>query len=306
MDNESRMRRDAGDGTLLEMREGANDAAAGGKVVKSPRRGQAATGAEPEVSFGARPRGDAPGERSRIARTVRRLQAEAANILAGDRPPRTLPDASAAACAVLPPAVENGLGEEERSMLGEVTDAAGRLLLCMPPDQALRRGLRLRLCAVILRTGDGKVILHRETRPGDNAARTSAKRRPQRNPPNRSGQRPDASLPWDVYTGHVLVGEAWESPALRLLETWAGTAGSRLVRLAEIDGEAAGGAHIRYYAATLVSGLYPKHTPEDTLEVDRDELAGLAENVPELLSRFLLPAVRMGIVCRQEDRAVSS
>jgi hypothetical protein len=275
-------------------------------------------GAKPEVPFGALPCGDAQGGRSRMAQTVRRLQAEAANILAGDRPPRTLPDASAAAYAVLPPAVENGLGEEERGMLGEVTDAAGRLLLCMPPDQALRRGLRLRLCAVVLRTGDRKVILHRETRPGDNAARTSskrrlnrpitigrspdnaartsAKRRPPRNPPGRSGQRPDVSLPWDIYTGHVLVGEAWESAALRLLETWAGTAASRLARLAEIDGEAAGGAHVRYYTATLVSGLYPKHAPEDTLEVDRDELAGLAETVPELLSRLLLPAVRMGIL----------
>jgi hypothetical protein len=201
--------------------------------------------------------------------------------------------------AVLPPSIENSLGEEERSMLGEVTDAAGRLLLCMPPDQALRRGLRLRLCAVALRTGNGKVILHRETRTGVTPA--TAHRRLPRTPPGRSGQSPDASLPWDIYTGHVLPGEAWESAALRLLETWAGTAGNRLVRLAEIDGEAAGGAHIRYYGATLVSGLYPKHTPEDTLEADRDELAGLAENVPELLGPLLLPAARGGIIFPKED-----
>ncbi|MDR1686512.1 MAG: hypothetical protein LBR82_08770 [Desulfovibrio sp.] len=308
MDNDLRMRRDAEDGTLRETsggadegggdlretRGGVNDAAAGGEAGKSPQRRKRMTGAESQVRPGARPRGDAGGGRSRIAQTARRLQAEAANILAGDRPPRMLPEASAAAYAVLPPAVETGLGEEEISMLGEVTDAAGRLLLCMPPDQALRRGLRLRLCAVALRTGDGKVILHKGTRPG--AAPATAKPRSSRNRPGRSGKGADPSLPWDIYTGHVPAGEAWDSTALRLLETRAGAAGSRLVRLAEIDGEAAGGAHIRYYSATLVSGLYPKHAPEDTLEADRDELAGLAENVPELLSPLLLQAVLMGIL----------
>jgi hypothetical protein len=83
---------------------------------------------------------------------------------------------------------------------------------------------------------------------------------------------------------------------MRLLETWAGAAGGRLVRLAEVDGDAAGGAHIRYYGATLVSGLHPRHTPEDTLEADRDELAALAESMPELLSRPLLLAARLGII----------
>jgi hypothetical protein len=231
---------------------------------------------------------------------VRRLQTEAADIPAGDRSPRALPDASAVAYSALPPAVENGLGEEERSMLGEVTDAAGRLLLCMPPEQALRRGLRLRLCAVALRTGDGKVILHKVS--DDNTAPATGKRRPGRNAPGRPLQIPDSPSPWDIYTGHVLVGEAWESAALRLLEIWAGTAGSRLVRLAEIDGEAAGGAHIRYYGATLVSGLYPGHAPKDTLEADRDELAGLAENMSELLSRPLLLAARAGILFPGDGR----
>ncbi|MDR2605014.1 MAG: hypothetical protein LBC55_06660 [Desulfovibrio sp.] len=211
-----------------------------------------------------------------------------------------MPDTFAAECAVLPPVVEDGLGEEERNMLGEVTDAAGRLLLCMPPDQALRRGLRLRLCAVALRTVDGKVVLHKEKSPDGNAAAATARRRPSRRPPGRSGHNTDVSLPWDLYTGHVLVGEAWESAALRLLETWAGAAGSRLVRLADVDGEAAGGAHIRYYGATLVSGLQPGHAPEDTLEADRDELAGLAESMPELLSRPLLLAARSGIIFPKE------
>ncbi|MDR1946097.1 MAG: NUDIX hydrolase [Desulfovibrio sp.] len=247
MDKDADMQRDAGSGGLPETRQSGDEAFSGGRGRK------------------------AGAGRSRIAQTARRLQAEAAEILSEDRPPLVLPGLDAGDDA-LPSGIESCLGEEERAGLGEVTDAAGLLLLCMPPDQALRRGLRLRVCSVALRTREGKVILHRRKKAGDGAAL------------------------WDLYTGHVLPGEAWEDAALRLLDTWAGTAGSRLARLSEIVGDEAGGAHIRYYGVALSSGLYPRHAPADTLEADRDELAGLAQAVPELLSIPLLLAAREGII----------
>jgi ADP-ribose pyrophosphatase YjhB (NUDIX family) len=246
--------------------------------------------------------GKSGGGRCRIEQASRRLQAEAASILSGARPYRTRSVTVAAGDDPLPPGIESRLGKEERTALGEVTDGDGRLLLCMPPDQALSRGLRLRLCVVALRNADGKVVLHKETHPDFSG---SGPERPAggKNSRPRMEKKPDeCSALWDLYSGHVRVGEAWESAALRLLETWAGTAGSRLVRLAEIGGDVAGGAHIRYYGATLASGLHPKHELKDTLEADRDELAGLAANMPELLSASLLLAAREKIIFPEERR----
>ncbi len=164
------------------------------------------------------------------------------------------------------------LGESERSALVEVTDEADRALVCMRPESALRQGLRLRLAAAALRTRHNNIILRRRVDP-----------------------RLEGKGLWDLYTGFVLVGEAREDAALRLLETDAGIGGLRMIHAADRDDEK---GRLSLFVADLPAGIYPVHPAQELLEADSDELRGLARDAAELLSAEALWAEASGVLFR--------
>ena len=156
------------------------------------------------------------------------------------------------------------LGQADRERLVEVVDGNGRPLLCMTPQAALRQKLSVRAVAVALRLGN-RVILRRR----HDAGRGGAGR-------------------WDLYAGFVMVGEAREDAALRLLLSEAGLSGLRVSPLA--GPEESGDGLFTLFAVDLPAGLYPEHPVQDMMTVDADELAGLIRDVPELLSPELVRA----------------
>ncbi|MDR3176715.1 MAG: hypothetical protein LBU06_09315 [Desulfovibrio sp.] len=195
--------------------------------------------------------------RSRIAQAALELRAEALRALS-ETPARSL-RAGVPGKIALP-----DMDEAERAGLCEVADSADRLLMCMPAEAARRKSLGIRICALALRSGEGRLILRKKTRVG--AARRGV---------------------WDIYSCHLRVGEAREDAALRLLAEEGGLAGLTAEKVADISD---GAAHISFFTADLPPGLYPAHAPGGVLEVDRDELDGLVENTPELLTREVIRA----------------
>ena len=209
--------------------------------------------------------------RSRMAKAVQKLRREAARTLARETPHRrsgkTPPRHD-----VVPPAMTNGLSEAERMTLVEVTDADGRPLVCMAPEDALRQNLGLRLAAVVLRTRQNKAILRR-----------------------RRDERLGSPGAWDIYTGFVLVGEAGEDAAVRLLETLAVIGGLQTLHAAEREGER---NSLSLFAADLPAGVYPSHPAQALMEADADELRGLVRDAPELLTPELIWAESTGMMFR--------
>ena len=157
--------------------------------------------------------------------------------------------------------------ESERGQLVEVVDSNDRPLLCMPPEIALRQKLPVRVVAVALRTRWNRLILRK---------------------------RRDARLGfqgrWDLYAGFVLVGEAREDAALRLLLSDAGLHGLKLSPLPSREAGEEGASFFALFAADMPAGLFPAHPAHEVMTVDADELAGLIRDVPELLSPELVRA----------------
>ena len=212
--------------------------------------------------------------RSRIAQASEKLRDQAKRLLSlpGQPVPRLrkakelpTPDFSLAA----------RLSESERSQLVEVVDGNDWPLLCMPPEAALRQKLPVRMVAVALRTRQNRLILHK-----------------------RADSKLGFAGRWDLYTGFVMVGEAREDAALRLLLSDAGLPGLRVSPLS--DGEERGEPFplLTVFTADLPPGLYPEHPLQDMLTVDADELEGLIRDVPELLSPELTRAAAApGLFC---------
>lgn len=212
--------------------------------------------------------------RSRIAQAGQRLFAEAVRALARETPPRKRrPEPQTNAPPLPDPA--DGLSASERLCLVEVIDASGRPLLCMPPEAATRQGLRFGKAAVALRTRENKILLRKN-----------------------KTDKPGAHSPWDLYTGFVRVGEASEDAAIRLLATEAALGGLKLDRIAVSD-DSALSVRLALYVADLPPGLYPPHPFRDILEVDADELAGLARDIPDMLSKELVWALAEGLLYKK-------
>ena len=210
--------------------------------------------------------GSAPA-RSRIARAGQTLRAEAVRTLARETPPRRPQPAGQAQEPVLP-GLTQGLSQTERAALVEISDDADRTLVCMAPETALLQNLRLRLAAVALRTRQHRIILHR-----------------------RRDLRLEGTGLWDLYTGFIMVGEAREDDAIRLLEANALIGGLRMLHVADRESEK---FRLALFVADLPAGVYPAHPTQKLLEVDGDELWGLVKDAPELFSAELLWAEASG------------
>lgn len=169
----------------------------------------------------------------------------------------------------LPPALglEAWLSANEREKLVEVVDGEDRPLLCMPPEVALRQKLPVRMVAVVLRTRRKRLILRK---------------------------RRDARLGftgrWDLYTGLVMVGEAREDAALRLLLCDTGLSGLRVLPLPGRGGQGGFSPLFSLFAADLPTGLFPAHSVQEMMTADADELTGLIRDVPELFTPELAGA----------------
>lgn len=200
--------------------------------------------------------------KSRIAQALRKIKVQAARSLASEAAPIRLPGKSLPEALPLAP-LERGLSPEERAGLAEVADHSGGLLLCMPPAEAVKQGLRLRLAGAVPRTRNKTLVL---------------RRRP---------EGPGQGL-WDMYTDCVRPGEARFDAAARVLEAGSGLRGLTLTQVAEAENEAALSGSLAVFVADLPPGLYPDLAPEDMLEVDEDELRGLLCRSRELLSPELV------------------
>ena len=170
---------------------------------------------------------------------------------------------------LLPPAfgLETRLSESEREQLVEVVDSEDRPLLCMPPETALRQKLPVRMVAVVLRTRRKQLILRK---------------------------RRDARLGfagrWDLCTGLVMVGEAREDAALRLLLSDTGLNGLRVLPVPGRGEQGGFSPLFSLFAADLPTGLFPAHSVQEMMTVDADELAGLIRDVPDLFTPELARA----------------
>lgn len=153
--------------------------------------------------------------------------------------------------------------ERLRAMLAEYTDERGRLLLLAPPE-AGPGPLRRKMAGVLLLDRGLRLWV----------------RRPAGSGPGR----------WDVSAATpVLAGESREEAAVRAL-------GTRGIELAEIPG---GAIVCGEEAFTFFRGAAPAAMPgfpgEAGVFLDRDELLGLAGEVPDLLAPALLGAVLAGL-----------
>ena len=209
------------------------------------------------------------GVSARIARAAQKLRDEAAQTLAWEPPPQRFRLARPMREQARP-SFAAVLRESERAALVEVTDEADQSLLCMLPEDAMRQRLRLRLAAVAARTRQNRLVLQR---------------------------RKDARLGqggvWDLYTGFVMVDEAREDAAIRLLEIGAVIGGLRMTHLADRESEP---THLALFVAELPAGVYPAHPAQELLEVDADELHGLVRDAPELFSAELIWAEGSGVL----------
>lgn len=213
--------------------------------------------------------------RSRLARALGSIRSEAARALQNEAAPRRISE-SGLGVSPLPPPLQQGLSPEERAGLCEVEDGAGRLLLCMQEQSALRQGLPLRLavCAPFIARGQ-RLVLHKKR--GDAAAQPGK---------------------WNILAGPVRPGEAGQEAALRLLATECGIDDAPLRLLAESPAGQNARGPLCLYGADLPAGLYPLMPAADLLEADADELAALARQAPELLGPELLWAALGGLLFR--------
>lgn len=227
---------------------------------------------------------------SRIAQAGRKVRDEARRLLALESAPRKR--ASSRRKTRLPKAIASALSREEKEKLIEVTDGAEQPLLCMAPEAALKQGLPCRLVAVALNRRANRLLLHkgRDARLGHSGC-------------------------WDLHTGFVMVGEAREDAALRLLAQ-AGLSGLPVKPL-PVDGyEESSRFHRTFFSAELPPGLYPRplHAEpasalsgkneggsaspaaesSEVLELDMDEFFGLTARAPELFTPEVLCLARSG------------
>ena len=219
----------------------------------------------------------------RIATAGRRMREEAKWLLEQEKPVRKL--RSSLPPGRLPVNLAAGLTEEEKATLVEVMDQSGSPLACLRPEAAIRQKLAHRLVSVALCRRPNKLVLHKRTdaRLGNHGC-------------------------WDIHTAFVLVGEAYEDAALRILR-WIGLDGLGVKFLVTAPSGEETTAHVSYYVADLPVGLHPANLvsrdyaageeereaepgavsePAEALEVDKDELAGITGQAPELFSRELL------------------
>lgn len=151
-------------------------------------------------------------------------------------------------------------------MLAEYTDERGRLLLLAPPDGEAGP-LRRKMAGVLVLDTEGRLFVRCPSGEGDGPGR------------------------WDISAvTSVRAGESREDAAERAL----GVAG---ISLAELPGGAVPSGKEAVF--TLFRCLVPVGTPDFPYEagtfLDQDELLGLAEEVPELLTPVLLEALRNGL-----------
>lgn len=163
--------------------------------------------------------------------------------------------------------MEAQFSESERGELVEVVDNNDRPLLCMSPKIALRQRLSIRMVAVALRTRLNRLILRK-----------------------RHDVRLGYTGRWDMYTGFVLIGEAREDAALRLLLSDAGLSGLRVSLLSDREEPEEYFSRFTLYVTDLPAELYPSQPAHEMMTVDADELAGLIRDVPELLCPALIRA----------------
>ncbi len=159
--------------------------------------------------------------------------------------------------------------------LVEVTDRRDRPLLLMSGAEVRRRSLPHRVVLVLLRDMRGRVLVARGGADGGSGL-------------------------WRVSAaGQVLAGEAREDAARRLLALHLGIGGVQLAPRAALAASAATGfRQVSLYVAGPAAEV-PVPASDliaQTMFLDRDELTGLADHFPEMLSSDLLWAVRSGYV----------
>jgi len=157
--------------------------------------------------------------------------------------------------------------------LVEVLDQRGRPLLLMPKQTAQAQDLPHRVALALLRESGGRLWLAR-----------------------RPGHTPDKPPCWDFSArGPVPAGEAGTSAAARLLQAALGLPDLQPVRRAALPPLAFEGAR-RCILFTAVRRGGQVSSRGEGMFVDQDELAGLAEHFPDLLSPCLLWCVQNGYV----------
>ena len=155
--------------------------------------------------------------------------------------------------------------------LVEILDQQGRPLLLMPKQVALSKNMSHRMALASLRERGGRLWLARSR-----------------------GQKPDNSHCWDFSVrGQVLAGEAQASAVARLLKASLGLADAQPVQQAVLPPLAFEGAW-RLTLFTVVRRGGQVSPKAEGMLVDKDELAGLAEHFPDLLSPCLLWCVQNG------------
>jgi len=166
--------------------------------------------------------------------------------------------------------------------LVEILDQQDRPLLLMPTQTALAENLPHRVALVNLRDRGGRLWLaHRPRQTLDN------------------------SYCWDFAArGHVLAGEARISAAARLLEEALGLLDTQPVPQAVLPPLAfEGTGRCILFSAVQRGGQVSSRA--DGMFVDKDELAGLAEHFPDLLSPCLLWCMQNGYLERKVSRLQS-
>ena len=163
------------------------------------------------------------------------------------------------------------LSKEERTEMLEFVDAEGKLVLYAPRAELSRIGLPFRAAAVIVRQGR-RMLARRE---------------------------PNGARRWGIYAfASVHAGESRMSAALRSLGQELGIRPEHLSFAAALFSSALGTpARITLFTATLPRGaVLPALDRNETLFLDKDELHGLAEQAPELLTPLLLLGIQEGWV----------
>ena len=165
-----------------------------------------------------------------------------------------------------------GLPEIADSLV-EILDQRGRPLLLMPKQTALVKNMPHRVALVSLRDRGGRQWLAhpRRSKPGKPRCLDFSAR------------------------GQVLAGEAQADAAARLLHETLGLADAKAVQRAVLPPLASEGA-CRFTLFTAVQRSGQASFETEGLFVDADELAGLAEHFPDLLSPCLHWCVQNGYV----------
>ena len=153
----------------------------------------------------------------------------------------------------------------------EIIDTHDKPLMCMPPDSVIRQKLHRRVVCVALYSRRKTLYLHKRMEP-----------------------MLDFQGLWDLYSGAVLLGEAREDAALRLLRAKTGLAQPSLTEAARRPGDREQPSHLTLFTARLPIGVSPVKERYETMQVDADELEGLAAHAPELLTPSLLWAAQDG------------